>query len=37
MYDFDIEEDFQEDNNSEQDSIMNDEELEELMQIADEF
>jgi hypothetical protein len=37
MYDFDIEEDFQEDNNSEQDSIMTDEELEELMQIADEF
>jgi len=36
MYDFDIEEDFQEDN-SEQESIMTDEELEELMQIADEF
>jgi len=37
MYNFDIEEDFREDNNSEQESIMTDEELEELIQIADEF
>ena len=37
MYDFDIEEDFQEDNMVEQESIMTDAELEELMEIADEF
>ena len=34
---YDIEEDFQEDNMGEQESIMTDEELEDLMEIADEF